>query len=95
VARVQFARANPAEGDAVSEAETSEYRTAAVEGVWYSIAPSVLPPDDRPGWVDLHRHQEEGTIVLGRFRGVAAAVDRAWRQYGVAPSAWQRATESG
>ena len=73
-----------------TEGEIGEYRTEPVEGVWYSLGPSVLPPDDRPGWVDLHRHQEDGVVVLGRFRGAPAAMAWARERFGVAPAGWRR-----
>jgi hypothetical protein len=72
-----------------------EYKTQLVDEVWYSLAPSVLPPDDsgRP-WVDLHRHHEDGTVVLGRFPSQAAAITWAWRHQGVAPDAWAPANDA-
>jgi hypothetical protein len=69
---------------------SGDYRTPEVDGVWFSLSPSVLPPDDRPDWLDLHRCHEDGIVVLGRFRGLAAAIDAAHRRFGIDPSAWRR-----
>jgi hypothetical protein len=64
--------------------------TAVIDGVWFSLSPSVLPPDDSGAdWVDLHRHQEGGMVVLGRFAGVAAAIAWAWQRQGVDPATWR------
>ncbi|MCC6628042.1 MAG: hypothetical protein IT340_11640 [Chloroflexi bacterium] len=64
--------------------------TVEVDGLWFSISPSVLPPDDSGAdWVDLHRHQEGGMVVLGRFKGVAVAIDWAWQRQGVDLAAWR------
>ena len=70
------------------ERAMSHYRTDEADGVWFSLSPSLLPPDDAAGWLDLHRHQEEGVIVLGRFPSLAAAVEWATGR-GVDPAAWR------
>ncbi len=70
-------------------------RTPAVEDVWYSLSAALIPPDDSPDWLDLHRHQAEGVIVLGRFQGTAAAIAWAWQHHGVEPALWYQADESG
>ena len=76
--------------DAAAEA----YRTDQIGEVWYSIHPSVLPPDDSGApWVDLHRHHEDGTVVLGRFAGFPAAIAWAWERFTVDPAAWQRSDD--
>src|SRR5262245_61336326 len=72
----------------------SGYRTDEADGIWFSLDPSLLPPDDEAGWLDLHRHQEEGAIVLGRFPGLAAAIEWAAR-HGVDPVAWRPDDEEG
>jgi hypothetical protein len=69
------------------------FRTRPVDGIWYSLSPALIPPDETGDWLDLHRHQEESVIVMARFKGVAAAVSWIWRTHDVDPGLWYRPDE--